>query len=99
MRDGRVEKRKAGRGAWRYRLVVRVPESEAAASPVAGGGPAVPKRYAATLRLLADPPPALAVDAPEEWAVGYALNTLAADCGYKLESFRLVAAAEALEAP
>ena len=57
--DGRVEKRKAGRGAWSYRLVGRVPESEPApeseseaapdheaepaASPEAGGGPAVPE--------------------------------------------------------
>ena len=59
VRDGRVEKRKAGRGAWSYRLVGRVSESEPApeseseaapgheaepaASPEAGGGPAVPE--------------------------------------------------------
>ena len=57
--NGLVEKRKAGRGAWSYRLVGRVPESEPApeseseaapgpeaepaASPEAGGGPAVPE--------------------------------------------------------
>lgn len=108
VRDGRVEKRKAGRGAWSYRLVGRVPESEpapeseseaapgheaepaaeSAARPEAGASPAVPevpKRFAATLRLLADPPPALAVDAPEAWAVLHALKALAADCGYTLE--------------
>ena len=60
--------------------------------------PAVPKRCAATVRLLARAP-ALAVDVPEEWAVAYALNTLAKDCGYTLESFRLSPAREALEAP
>ena len=77
------------------------PAAESAARPEAGASPAVPevpkvpKRFAATLRLLADPPPALAVDAPEPWAVGYALSTLAKDCGYTLESIRLTP----LEAP
>ena len=65
-------------------------EAVPAASPAAGGDPAVPRRYAATLRLLADP--LLAVDAPEEWAVAYVLKTLAKDCGYTLESYWLVRA-------
>ena len=103
VRDGRVEKRKAGRGAWSYRLVGRSPESEAAgpgpepaASPDAGGGPAVPEvpeRFAATLRLLAGPSMQAAV--PHVMAVQVALATLAKDCGYTLESCRLVPPAEA----
>ncbi len=113
VRDGRVEKRKAGRGAWSYRLVGRVPESEAAspeaeseaapgheaepaASPEAGGGPAVPEipeRFAATLRFLAGP----SMQAAElsGMAVATALATLAKDCGYTLEPIRLTP----LEAP
>ena len=43
----------------------------------------VPERFAQTARLLACP--ALAKDVPEVWAVLYALQTLAADCGYRLE--------------
>ena len=87
VRDGRVEKRKAGRGAWSYRLVGRVPESEAAspeaepaASLEAGASPAVPEipeRFAATARLLAGP----SMQAPDDGAVQDALATLAKDCG------------------
>lgn len=75
-----------------------VAEVLAEAGPEPAAIPAVPVRYAATLRLLARAP-ALAVDAPEQWAVAYALKTLAADCGYTLESCRLAPAREALEAP
>ena len=95
--NGLVEKRKAGRGAWSYRLVGRVPESEAAspeaepaASLEAGASPAVPEspeRFAATARVLAGPSMQAAV--PNELAVGYALCTLAADCGYKLLEMNL----------
>ena len=106
VRDGLVEKRKAGRGAWSYRLVGRVPESEAApvpepepaASPEAGGGPAVPgvpERYAATARFLTAPSMQAAV--PHEWPVQVALATLAKDCGYTIEGLGLVP--DAPEAP
>lgn len=93
VRDGRVEKRKAGRGAWSYRLVERVPPPEPAPAPEAADPepdpePAgrlleVPERFAQTARLLACP--ALVKDVPEDWAVLHALQTLAADCGYRLE--------------
>ena len=93
VRDGRVEKRKAGRGAWSYRLVGRPPESEAAgpgpepaASPDAGGGravPEVPERFAATLHALTVP--AMAKDVPEDSAMLHALSTLARECGYTLK--------------
>ena len=83
VKDGRVEKRKAGRGAWCYRLAGRVPESlaesEAAASPAA---PEIPERFAATLRVLVGTPMAAAEIHP--LAVAMALGTLARDCGYSL---------------
>ena len=69
----------------------------AAASPDAGGGPAVPERFAATARFLARPP-MQATELPL-LLVGVALCKLAEDCGYTLESASLVPAAEALEAP
>ena len=99
--EGRVEKRKAGRGAWSYRLVGRAPgpgpAPEPEAAPDAGGVPAVPARFAATLRLLAGAPMA----GPEipELRVAMALMRLAEDCGYTLESCRLAPAREAREAP
>ena len=72
VKDGRLEKRKAGRGAWCYRLAGRVPESlapeseaapgpEAAASPAAPEAPEIPERFAATMRFLAGAP------APEDF--------------------------------
>ena len=87
VKDGRVEKRKAGRGAWCYRLAGRVPESlaesEAAASPAVPEAPEIPERFAATLHALTVP--AMAKDVPEDSAVLHALKALAADCGYTLE--------------
>ena len=106
--DGAIEKGRDGfQGRIRYRRAA-VAESEAvpdpgpepAASPEAGGGrtvPEVPERFAATLRFLAGPSMRAAV--PHERAVQVALAMLAADCGYTLESFRLVPPAEAPEAP
>ena len=92
--DGAIEKGRDGfQGRFRYRRAERAPESEAAgpgpepaASPDAGGGPAVPEvpeRFAATLHVLTVP--AMAVDAPEDWAVLHALSTLARECGYTLK--------------
>ena len=82
VQDGRIEKHKAGRGAWSYRLAGRVPESLAPApGPELG---AVPARFAATARFLADPAMA-APDVPDVRAVADALVRLAADCGYTLE--------------
>ena len=83
VQDGRIEKHKAGRGAWRYRLAERVPES----GPAPESGPelgAVPARFAATARFLADPAMA-APELPHVRAVADALVRLAADCGYTLE--------------
>ena len=81
VRDGRIEKHKAGRGAWSYRLAGRVPESLAPApGPELG---AVPARFAATARFLADP--SMAADVPDVRAVADALVRLTADCGYTLE--------------
>ena len=57
----------------------------------------VPARFAATARFLADPSMA-APDVPDV-RVGVALEKLAKDCGYTLESFLLAPSAEALEAP
>ena len=68
-----------------------VADALADSGPEPAASPAVQKRYAATVRLLASAL-ALAVDAPEQWAVAHVLKTLAADCGYTLESFRLAAA-------
>ena len=98
--EGRVEKRKAGRGAWSYRLVGRAPgprpapELEAAPAP---GRCTVPARFAAMARLLAGAPMA----APElpELRVAVTLMKLAEDCGYTLESCRLAPAREVREAP
>ena len=73
----------------------------AESGPVPAPGPelgAVPARFAATARFLADPAMA-AADVPDVRAVADALVRLAADCGYSLESFLLVPSAEALEAP
>ena len=95
--DGAIEKGRDGfQGRFRYRRAERAavaeseaapgPEAEPAASPEAGGGPAVPevpKRYAATLHALTVP--AMAKDVPEDSAVLHALKALAADCGYTLE--------------
>ena len=64
--------------------------AEPAASLEAGASPAVPEipeRFAATARVLAGPSMQAAV--PNELAVGYALCTLAADCGYKLLEMNL----------
>ena len=98
VKDGRVEKRKAGRGAWSYRLVGRVPESlaesEAAASPAAPEAPEIPERFAATLRVLAGAPMAAAEIHP--LAVAMALDRLAMDCGY---SFDRLPPLVSLEAP
>lgn len=105
--DGAIEKGRDGfQGRFRYRRAA-VAESEAgpgpgpepAASPEAGGGRAVPGRFAATARFLAGPSMQAAV--PHEMAVQVALATLTlvADRGYTLESFRLVPSAEAPEAP
>ena len=98
VRDGRVEKRKAGRGAWSYRLAGRVPESGPVPESLApesepAPGPelvTVPARFAATARFLAGP----AMAAPElpPLRVGVALAKLAADCGYSLESYCLTPA-------
>lgn len=98
--EGRVEKRKAGRGAWRYRLVGRAPGPGSAPEPEAAFAPApcaVPQRFAATARLLAGAPMA----APElpELRVAAALMRLAEDCGFTLESCRLSRAPEGAEAP
>ena len=88
VKDGAIEKRKAGRGAWCYRLAGRVPESEAA-SPEAAGvravpeAPEVPERFAATLRVLAGAPMAAAEIHP--LAVTLALDRLVRDCGYSLD--------------
>ena len=79
VQDGRIEKHKAGRGAWRYRLAGRVPESLAPPATVT-----VPARFAATARFLADPSMA-AADVLDVRAVADALVRLAADCGYTLE--------------
>ena len=38
VQDGRIEKHKAGRGAWRYRLAGRVPESGPAPAPRSRAG-------------------------------------------------------------
>ncbi len=101
VQDGRIEKHKAGRGAWRYRLAERVPESgpapESLAPEPGPGLVTVPARFAATARFLADP----AMAAPElhQMRVGVALEKLAKDCGYTLESYCLAPSAEALEAP
>ena len=88
VQDGRIEKHKAGRGAWRYRLAERVPESGPAPESLAPEpGPelvTVPARFAATARFLADPAMA-AADVPDVRAVADALVRLAADCGYTLE--------------
>ena len=92
VQDGRIEKHKAGRGAWRYRLAERVPESGPAPESLAPEsepepGPelvTVPARFAATARFLADPAMA-APDVPDVRAVADALVRLAADCGYTLE--------------
>ena len=94
--DGAIEKGRDGfQGRFRYRRAERaaVAESEAApgheaepaASPEAGGGPAVPEipeRFAATLRWLAGP----SMQAAElsGMAVSVALETLAKDCGYSI---------------
>ena len=87
VQDGRIEKHKAGRGAWRYRLAERVPESGPAPESLAPApGPelvTVPARFAATARFLADP--SMAADVPDVRAVADALVRLAADCGYTLE--------------
>ena len=73
-------------------------EPEAAGpGPEAGGVPAVPERYAATLRFLAGAP--MAAPKLPELLVGATLSVLAKDCGYTLESCRLAPAREALEAP
>ena len=98
--EGRVEKRKAGRGAWSYRLVERAPGPGPAPEPEAApalGRSTVPARFAATARLLAGAPMA----GPEipELRVAMALMKLAEDCGYTLESCRLAPAREAREAP
>ena len=99
VQDGRIEKHKAGRGAWRYRLAERVPESGPAPESLAPEpGPelvTVPARFAATARFLADP----AMAELQQMRVGVALDMLAKDCGYKLKSYYLVPSAEALEAP
>ena len=104
--DGAIEKGRDGfQGRFRYRRAavaesVPGPGPEPAASPEAGGGravPEVPERFAATLRFLAGPSMQAAV--PNEMAVQVALATLAKDCGYTLESSRLVPPAEAPEAP
>ena len=101
VRDGRVEKHKAGRGAWSYRLAERVPESGPAPESLAPEpGPelgAVPARFAATARFLADP--AMAAPELQQMRVGVALDMLAKDCGYSLESYYLAPSAETLEAP
>ena len=94
VKNGRVEKRKAGRGAWCYRLAGRVPESlapeseaapgpEAAASPAAPEAPEIPERFAATLRVLTVP--AMAAAEIHPLAVATALVTLARDCGFELD--------------
>ena len=98
--EGRVEKRKAGRGAWSYRLVGRAPGPRPAPEPEAAPAPGrctVPARFAATARLLAGAPMA----APElpELRVAVTLMKLAEDCGYTLESCRLASAREVREAP
>ena len=89
VKDGRVEKRKAGRGAWCYRLAGRVPESlaesEAAASPAAPEAPEIPERFAATMRVLTVPAMAAAEIHPLE--VARALVTLARDCGFELDDW------------
>ena len=80
VQDGRIEKRKAGRGAWRYRLAERVPESGPAPESLAPAPSpelvTVPARFAATARFLADP--AMAADVPDVRAVADALVRLAA---------------------
>ena len=85
VQDGRIEKHKAGRGAWRYRLAGRVPESGPAPESLAPPATVtVPARFAATARFLADPAMA-APDVPDVRAVADALEKLAKDCGYTLE--------------
>ena len=97
VKDGAIKKRKAGRrGAWCYRLAGRVPESEAAPGPEAAGvravpeAPEVPERFAATLRVLTVPAMAAAEISP--FAVTLALDRLAEDCGYSLDSVNLTPA-------
>ena len=89
-----------GRGphgaAMRAAVAEVLAEPEPAASPDAGGGPAVPGRFAATARFLAGPS-MQAAELPI-LRVGAALGALAADCGYTLETVTLVPA-EAPEAP
>ena len=50
VRDGRVEKRKAGRGAWSYRMVERVPPPEPAPAPEAADPAPDPEPAARLLR-------------------------------------------------
>ena len=95
MREYRARKRQsAGAGldapVAPSRAAVAESEAEPAASLEAGASPAVPEipeRFAATARVLAGPSMQAAV--PNELAVGYALCTLAADCGYKLLEMNL----------
>ena len=96
VKDGAIEKRKAGRGAWCYRLAGRVPESEAASPEAAGvrAVPEVPERFTETLRVLAGAPMAAAEIHP--LAVAMALDRLAMDCGY---SFDRLPPLVSLEAP
>ena len=64
------------------RAAVAESEAEPAASPEAGGGPAVPERFAATARFVTSPPMQAAI--PDKAVVYVALETLAKDCGYML---------------
>lgn len=103
VKDGAIEKRKAGRGAWCYRLAGRVPESEAAPGPEAAGvravpeAPEVPERFVATLRVLAGAPMAAAEIHP--LAVAMAVGRLVMDCGYSLERLPPLMPLEAPRSP
>ena len=94
---GAYPERGPHRKAMRAAVAEVLTEPEAAASPDAGGGPAVPERFAATARFLAGP----AMQAAElpNLRVAVALATLAADCGYTLERVDLAPAAQTPEAP
>ena len=77
--DGAIEKGRDGfQGPFRYRRAERaaVAESEAAPDPEAAGVRAVPE----------------APEAPERFAVTLALDRLAKDCGYSLDSVNLTPA-------
>ena len=68
-------------------------EPEPAARPDAGGGPAVPERFAATVRFLANPL-MVAPELPDK-LVARAVATLAADCGYRFVEMLVVPTREA----